>query len=281
LSDTFSGRIELHKAESVGSARSGRDVIAYLPPGYAVEQSHYPVLYLNDGQNLFDPTTAFLGNDWGLGVVADGLIRSGAIQSLIIVGIYNRGEKRTLDYTPVRDSRGNGGGAKAYGRWIREHLKPFIDHRYRTLTDPAHTALGGSSLGGLVSLFLGLSNPETFGKLLVMSPSVWWAGRAILRTVAKLRHKLPLKIWLDMGTCEGRAPEICVRDAAELCRALVAKGWRLGDDLAYLEEEGAAHDEKAWGARMPEALRFLFPPVTSPVANAGSLRTRRSLARAR
>jgi predicted alpha/beta superfamily hydrolase len=278
LSHTFSGRIELHKAGSLASGPSARDVILYLPPAYSVEQSHFPVLYLNDGQNLFDPTTAFLGNDWGLGLAADGLIRSGEIQPLIIAGIYNRGEKRALDYTPVRDSRGNGGGAAAYGRWIREHLKPFIDHRYRTLAGPAHTGLGGSSLGGLVSLYLGLRYPQTFGKLLVMSPSVWWSRKAILKNVANLRRKPPLKIWLDTGTCEGRAPEACVKDAAELCRSLVAKGWRLGDDLAYLEAEGAAHDEKAWGARMPEALRFLFPPVIESPANSGSIRTRRSSA---
>jgi predicted alpha/beta superfamily hydrolase len=167
-----------------------------------------------------------------------------------------------LDYTPVRDAQGKGGGAAAYGRWIRERLKPFIDHRYRTLAGPVHTGLGGSSLGGLVSLYLGLKNPETFGKLLVMSPSVWWAGRSILKTVGDLRGKLPLKIWLDIGTCEGQTPEICVKDAAELCRLLVAKGWRLSRDLAYFEAEDAVHEEKAWAARAPEALRFLFPPVT-------------------
>lgn len=257
------------------SRRSARDVIVYLPPGYSVEQFHYPVLYLHDGQNLFDPTTAFLGNDWGLGLLADGLIRAGEIQPLIIAGIYNRGEKRALDYTPVRDAQGNGGGAAAYGRWIREHLKPFIDHRYRTLAGPLHTGLGGSSLGGLVSLYLGLRNPETFGKLLVMSPSVWWAGRAILKTVGNLRNKAPVKIWLDIGTCEGRTPAIGVKDAAELCRLLVRKGWRLGEDLTYLEAEDAAHDEKAWAARMPRALRFLFPPVTPEAVSHVAMRTQR------
>jgi predicted alpha/beta superfamily hydrolase len=136
--------------------------------------------------------------------------------------------------------------------------------------------LGGSSLGGLASLYLALRHPQTFGKLLVMSPSVWWAGKAILRNVAALRKKPAVKIWLDIGTCEGRAPEICVENAGELCQALVAKGWRLGDDLAYVEAEGATHDEKAWSARMPEALRFLFPPVTQPPAvSSGSTRTRR------
>jgi predicted alpha/beta superfamily hydrolase len=278
LNQPFSGRLELHRAKTLGSSRSARDVIVYLPPGYSVEQSRYPVLYLTDGQNLFDPTTAFLDNDWGLGQLADGLIRAGEIQPLSIAGIYNRGEKRALDYTPVRDARGNGGGAAAYGRWIRGHLKPFIDHRYRTLAGPLHTGLGGSSLGGLVSLYLGLRNPQTFGKLLVMSPSVWWAGRAILRTVRALRSKPPVKIWLDIGTCEGKTPEICVKDTAELCRLLVRKGWRLSEDLVYFEAEDAAHDEKAWAARMPQALRFLFPPVTPETVSSGVVRTRRSSA---
>ncbi len=281
MSHPFSGRIELHKAESLGGIRSARDVIVYLPPGYSIEQSRFPVLYLNDGQNLFDPTTAFMGNDWGLGLAADGLIRSGEIQPLIIAGIYNRGEKRALDYTPLCDSRGNGGGAAAYGRWIRQHLKPFMDHRYRTLASPEHTGLGGSSLGGLVSLYLGLRYPQTFGKLLVMSPSVWWAGRAILKDVARLRRKPALKIWLDIGTSEGRNPGIFVKDVAELCRSLVAKGWHLGEDLAYLEAEGATHDEKAWRTRMPQALRFLFPPITPENVRSGTVRIRRSTALAR
>ena len=144
-----------------------------------------------------------------------------------------------------------------------EELKPFIDREYRTLPDRDNTGVGGSSLGGLVTLYLGLHYPGVFGKLIVMSPSLWWANRAVVRQVAKLREKLDLRIWLDTGTCEGQNPGDCVKNTVDLRNALMAKGWRLGQDLAYVEDEGAGHDEKAWGFRMRDALRFLFPPQLS------------------
>ncbi len=258
----LAGSIRLHKSESLSFLRDPRDVIVYLPPGYDSSVDRYPVLYLHDGQNLFDPATAFLGNHWHLEEVAEELIQSGQIRPIIIVGIYNAGDERLDEYTPVRDRRGRGGRARAYGKMIVGNLKPFIDRDYRTLPDKASTGLGGSSLGGLVTLYLGLNYPRVFGKLIVMSPSLWWANRAIIGQVRKLRKKVDSKIWLDMGTCEGQAPQECLVNAAHLREALVAKGWQLNRDLAYLEDEGAGHDEKAWGARMRHALKFLFPPVT-------------------
>jgi predicted alpha/beta superfamily hydrolase len=164
------------------------------------------------------------------------------------------------EYTHVRDRRGRGGRAKQYAKLIVEDLKPFMDSEYRTLTDVRNTGLGGSSLGGLVTLYLGLRYPDVFGKLIVMSPSVWWANRAILREVRKLTHKLPQKIWLDIGTREGTNPEHCVQDARMLRDALLEKGWQPDDDLKFVEDEGAEHNERAWGYRMGEALKFLFPP---------------------
>jgi predicted alpha/beta superfamily hydrolase len=199
-------------------------------------------------------------NDWGLDELAEELIHKREIQPLIIVGIYNAGEQRMAEYTHVRDRRGRGGRAKAYAKFLIEDLKPFIDSEYRTIPDRANTGLGGSSLGGLVTLYLGLHHPDTFGKLIVMSPSIWWANRAILREVRKLRARLPQKIWLDIGTCEGQNPDACVRNAEELAEALVAKGWRPEQDFKFVEDFGAAHNEKAWGYRMRDALKFLFPP---------------------
>ena len=233
----------------------------YLPPDYntAVDR-RYPVLYLHDGQNLFDAATAFAGNEWGLDELAENLISSGQIEALIIVGIYNAGPKRMAEYTPVRDRRARGGRAKQYAKLIVEDLKPFIDSEYRTLGDRSNTALGGSSLGGLVTLYLGLRYPNVFGKLIVMSPSVWWANRAILREVKSVKRKPEQKIWLDIGTCEGNNPESCVRDARLLRDALLAKGWKPDVDFRFVEDEGAGHNEKAWGYRMAEALKFLFPP---------------------
>ena len=147
----------------------------------------------------------------------------------------------------------------AYARMIVEELKPFVDSEYRTRPDFTNTGLGGSSLGGLVTLYLGLHYPRVFGKLIVMSPSVWWANRAILRETRRLGRKSDQKIWLDVGTCEGQDPETCVQQAKELRDVLIEKGWQLERDLRYLEDEGAGHDEKAWGYRMRNALTFLFP----------------------
>jgi predicted alpha/beta superfamily hydrolase len=257
---TLTGNIKLHEGLASRFVKDSRDVIVYLPPGYeTTTDRRYPVLYLHDGQNLFDAATAFAGTDWGLDELAEELIQSGQIQPLIIVGIYNAGPSRMAEYTHVRDRRGRGGRARNYARFIVEELKPFIDSQYRTLPDRANTGLGGSSLGGLVTLYLGLHHPDTFGKLIVMSPSIWWANRAILREVRKLRGHLPQKIWLDIGTCEGQDPQVCVKNAKDLAQALVSKGWRPEYDFKFVEDQGAGHNEKAWGFRMRDALKFLFP----------------------
>ena len=260
MDHTLTGTLRLHKAVRSRFVEAARDIIVYLPPDYnSAAERRYPVLYLHDGQNLFDAATAFAGNEWGLDELAEELIQSGQIEPVIIVGIYNAGEKRITEYTHVRDRRGRGGRARAYGKLIREDLKPFIDAEYRTLPDFADTGLGGSSLGGLVTLYLGLHHSRTFGKLIVMSPSIWWANRAILREVRKLPGKSGQKIWLDIGTCEGQNPDSCVKNAEDLRDALVAKGWQPGYDLEFVEDQGAGHNEKAWGARMRHALKFLFP----------------------
>jgi predicted alpha/beta superfamily hydrolase len=276
LSDPPSGDVQIHKVEYQPGRHGEREVAVYLPPNYAAEvQARYPVLYLHDGQNLFDPSTAFLGNHWRLKEVADELICDRQIQPLIIAGIYNAREHRINEYTPVPDRRGYGGRAGAYGRLILKWIKPFIDDQYRTLGDAANTGLGGSSLGGLVTLHLGLRHPRTFGKLIVMSPSVWWAGRAILKDVEGLRRQPRLKIWLDIGTSEGLKPNDYVRDVSKLREALTHKGWQLGRDLSYIEDEGAGHDEKAWGFRMQDALKFLFPSAM-PFERPAYARGRRS-----
>jgi predicted alpha/beta superfamily hydrolase len=260
LPHTLTGNIHIHRGFHSDHLPTDRDVIVYLPPGYNDDPSRrFPVLYLQDGQNLFDKATAFLGNEWGLDETAEQMIEQGVIQPLIMVGIYNVGVRRIGEYTPVRDHRGRGGLARRYGRLLVDELIPFIDRRYRTSGSPGDTGLGGSSLGGLVTLYLGLEYPEVFGKLAVMSPSVWWGDRDILQRVRKLKGHLPLKIWLDVGTAEGRNPQRIEQDVAELCQALISKGWRPGMDLIYHVDAGGGHNELAWGHRVREALRFLFP----------------------
>jgi len=234
-----------------------RDLIVYLPGGYETHpEKHYPVLYLHDGQNLFDPDTAFVkGEDWQADDTAETLSKAGVIEPVIIVGIYNT-PSRIEDYTPVKDQKKRGGQADLYGRMIVEEVKPFIDQTYRTLQDAWHTGLGGSSLGGLVSIYLGLQYPEVFGKLAVISPSVWWSNKAIIEFVDELLLKPRVKIWLDMGTAEGGRT---LKDANALRDALVRKGWVLGDDLQYTVVEGGVHSERSWGERVGRVLNFLFP----------------------
>jgi predicted alpha/beta superfamily hydrolase len=240
--------------------RTPHDLIVYTPPGFEDDSGTYPVLYLQDGQNLFDPSTAFGGQDWGVHTTADALIHEGAIKPLIVAGIANAGEFRIDEYTPSKDRHlGSGGKAWRYARMLIEDLKPFIDAKYPTVTDASGTGLGGSSLGGLVSLYIGLYHPDVFGKLAIMSPSVWWGNRSIIETVLAHDVQDRSRIWLDIGTNEGEKPQKTLEDVRILRDALVQKGWQEGSDLCYVEAEGATHSEASWRERVGPMLRFLFP----------------------
>jgi predicted alpha/beta superfamily hydrolase len=167
--------------------------------------------------------------------------------------------KRRSDYAPTRGvieakrRKRSRGLARSYGRFLIEELKPYIDTRYRTKPEAEFTGLGGSSLGALLTLSLGLWFPNVFTRLIVMSPSIWWDDCVIYKMVEELDKKLPLKIWLDTGTREPGWER-----TRGLLNRLIEKGWRLGDDLSYTEIEGGDHSEGAWAARVAPALRFLF-----------------------
>ncbi|HEY4285130.1 MAG TPA: alpha/beta hydrolase-fold protein, partial [Chthoniobacterales bacterium] len=244
---------------------NSRDVLVYLPVGYRrSSRTKFPVLYLHDGQNVFDAATAFSHVEWGVDETAQRLIRKKLIEPIIIVAVANTGDERIHEYAPTRAAIDAGGKrkkrsrglARQYGRFLIEELKPFIDGGYRTRPEPEFTGLGGSSLGGLVTLTLGLWYPNVFTRLAAMSPSVWWDDQAVVKMVEELEQKLLLKIWLDTGTNEpGWERARVLRDA------MVEKGWRLYNDLQYTEVEGADHSEAAWADRVDPMLRFLFPPA--------------------
>jgi predicted alpha/beta superfamily hydrolase len=221
--------------------------------------SRFPVFYLHDGQNLFDPRTSYIpGHTWRAGSTADWLNQTNQAQPIILVGIANTGLRRMPEYTPTRDFRMGGGEGDRYGRLIIEELIPFINRTYRTCPGPENTGLGGSSLGGLISLYLGLQHPEIFGRLAVISPSIWWDQRSILTFVRDFdptRHPRP-RIWLDIGTAEGQRH---VRDTELLSRMLQEQGWQLGTNLAFLRVIGGFHSEDAWADRFNQVLAFLFP----------------------
>jgi predicted alpha/beta superfamily hydrolase len=236
-----------------------RDLIVFLPPGYEDEPNRrYPVLYMHDGQNLFDPETAYVkGNHWRLNDTARELIETGRLEPLIIVGVYHAGEKRIDEYTPSRDTKQKAGGkANASLDALENEFKPFIDAQYRTHKGPQHTAVGGSSLGGLMALYAGLQSPEVFGRVIAMSPSVWWDRRYIVRLAKQTLPKPRLSIWLDIGAKEGRNT---LADVRALRTVLESQGWIPGQDLFYSEIQDATHDETSWANRVGDALTALFP----------------------
>jgi predicted alpha/beta superfamily hydrolase len=262
---TLAGDVRYHRNFHSRILGNDRDLIVYLPPGYCKDRNRrYPILYLQDGQNLFDGATSYIpGQEWRIDETAQMLIMAHKIEPLIIVGIYNTGRDRINEYTPVEDPHIKAGGkAELYGRFLVEELKPFIDATYRTRVDAAQTGLGGSSLGGLVTLYLGLKYPKVFGKLAVVSPSVWWGQRQIVKFVEASPHKLHPHVWLDIGTSEGRDDSEArnsLEDVRLLRQTLLKNGWHEGKELKYFEAPGALHNESAWAARTDKILEFLFP----------------------
>ena len=239
--------------------RNQRDLIVYLPPGYDSQAGrHFPVLYLQDGQNLFDGATSFIpGLDWHVGHTADQCIREGRVEPLIIVGIYNAGKQRLGEYTPTRAPRIGGGRANRYAKFLLEEVQPLVSETYRIQQGMENTGIGGSSLGGLASLYLGLRQPQIFGKIAALSPSVWWNERVILRFAAAVPPVYPRpRIWLDIGTREGTR---IVEDVERFRDVLIKKGWQAGRDLHYERIEGGEHNEAAWAQRVGPFLQFLFP----------------------
>jgi len=255
---SLQSRLHVHRQFASRLIDDKHDFIVYVPQAFCDDPNRFfPVLYLHDGQNLFDPETSFIkGNYWRVGEAADALIASGDVEPLVIVGIYNNGVKRIDDYTPVEDKRLGGGKADAYGQMVVEELRSFVAHQYRTLAGAANCGMGGSSLGGLVTLYLGMRYPDVFGKLAVLSPSVWWRDRVILRFIEQLRGRTGQSIWLDIGTSEGRR---ALPDVRALKRLLIRKGWKKSVDLEYHEIEGGKHSEYAWAERVAPMLKFLFP----------------------
>jgi predicted alpha/beta superfamily hydrolase len=260
---TLTGNIKRHRAFPSRILGNRRDILVYLPRGYRrFSGKRYPVLYLQDGQNVFDAATSFAGVEWGMDETAERLIRANLIEPLIVVAVANMGDDRVHEYAPTRGiidakarrKKRSEGLAGHYAEFLAEELKPYIDRKYRTKPHPEFTGLGGSSLGGLVTLAIGVLYPHVFRRLIVMSPSIWWDNFAIYRLVDSIEQRPPLKIWLDTGTAEPGWEQ-----TRELANRLIEKGWKLGKSLQYVEAQHADHSEAAWAARVEPALRFLFP----------------------
>jgi predicted alpha/beta superfamily hydrolase len=240
--------------EAVRSPQLGntRDVHVYLPPSYRTSGRQYPVVYMHDGQNLFDPETAFAG-EWGVDDTMERLAPQGL--EAIIVAIPNAGRHRTDEYSPWRDARAGGGRGDAYVSFIVETLKPRIDRRFRTRREREHTGIMGSSMGGLISLYAFLQHPRTFGYCGAMSPSLWFAHGAVFDYVMQIQRWFG-RMYLDIGTAEGVRH---VRETARMAALLRRKCPYPRDQVLFVREEGGHHTEAAWAQRFETAIRFLLP----------------------
>jgi predicted alpha/beta superfamily hydrolase len=251
------GRLEHipFKSEILGAERN---VVVYLPAGYDENQEQrYPVLYMHDGQNLFEPQRSFIpGQHWRLREAADEAIGSRTAEPMLIVGIDNGGPARIDEYTPTHDPKKKGGGkASAHARMLIEELKPLIDARYRTRPDRDNTTAGGSSLGGLLALYLAFHHANVFGGIAAMSPSVWWHDRTILRDLDAFNGARP-RLWLDIGRREGSE---ALNDARLLRDRLRQRGWT-DENFEFYEDRRGDHSERAWAGRVRKSLEFLCPP---------------------
>ncbi len=234
----------------MGKGIKPRDIIVWLPPSYEKDKTkRYPVLYMHDGQNLFDPKTSAFGIDWQLDESADSLIKAGSIKEIIIVGIYNTSD-RSNEYNDTKLGQ-------AYMNFIIDSLKPFIDKNFRTLPDRGNTATGGSSMGGLISMMMVWEHPEVFSQAACLSPAFHISDINYVKKVEDYTgKKKPIRIYIDVGTVDLDARLKPGSD--EMVKVLEHKGYKLNDDLEYFIANGATHNEAAWAKRNWRYLEFMF-----------------------
>ena len=245
----ITGKVAYHKAMK-GSGINDRDVVVWFPPGYETERTkRYPVLYMHDGQNIFDPATSAFGVDWKIDETFDSLIRKKFIPPMIVVGIYNTSD-RTREY-------GQGEKGMAYMEFIVRKLKPFIDSVYRTKRDAKNTWVGGSSMGGLISFMLAWEYPKVFSKAICMSPAFKISTIDYVKVVnASTRKSNGQSFYIDNG---GVGLESQLQPGIdEMIKALKAKGFRQNKDYFLIIDPEAKHFESAWAERFPEALLMLY-----------------------
>jgi predicted alpha/beta superfamily hydrolase len=240
-------RIRIHHQFSSHRLKHARDILVFLPQGYAHRRKRYPVLYMQDGQNLIDPATAFGGVPWHIEKTIDRLTRSRKIPELIVVGIYNAPE-RTKEYAA-------GEIGHFYADFVIHELKPLIDRTYRTKPGREFTAAAGSSMGGLISFFFAWHYPEVFSRAACLSSSFFWRNSKMLYDVQIYQGpKKDIRIYLDVGTRE-RSLIPCFEKMVAL---LEEKGYIPDVDFLAHCEDGGEHNERSWGERFWRPLTFLF-----------------------
>ncbi|MHC4448986.1 MAG: alpha/beta hydrolase [Planctomycetota bacterium] len=229
-----------------------RTIHVYLPPAYEQGDESYPVLYMQDGQNLFDPRQAAFGVEWEAGKSADRLIAEESMEPIIIVGIENTPQRKE-EYSPPFGA--DPGRSDEYARFLLEELKPFIDEEYRTKPGRDETGIGGSSLGGLAALAICVENHDSFGHCAAFSPSIWLGGPPFLaefeRTLPRMAH---INFRVLVGKHEGGG---MMKHGARAIRDIFRRSdhprWR------YREFANTRHDEASWAKQLPLVLPELYP----------------------
>lgn len=245
----ITGQVKYHK-QMQGDGILDRDIIVWLPPNYESDiDKNYGVIYMHDGQNIFDPATSSFGIDWQIDETCYKRIKTNKMNPIIVVGIYNTAD-RNADYSP-------GKKGVAYMNFIIEKLKPFIDKTYRTLPSRENTVIGGSSMGGLISMMLVWEHSDVFSKAICMSPAFKIGRFDYVKTIRAYKgSKKDIKIYIDNG---GIGLETQLESGINsMTKALKEKNYLEYKDYIYIKENDAKHNEAAWASRFPMALNFIY-----------------------
>lgn len=243
-----------------------RDILVYLPPSYHVSEKYYPVVYMHDGQNLFDEVTSFVG-EWRVDETLEEIAHSEGYEA-IVVGIPSVGEERMLEYSPY-DTRWGKSKAAQYLAFMTETVKPLVDSSFRTLPGRSTTGVAGSSMGGLISMYAFLRCPQVFGWVGAMSPSFWLVNHHIIHDIEQMPY-IPGRIYLDIGEQEissrraGKSQQL-TSTVRQVYEALVVRGYQPNREILYVTDPEGVHHESAWARRFPQMIRFFLSPQPEQV----------------
>jgi predicted alpha/beta superfamily hydrolase len=253
ITSSLKGNFRYHRAMQPEGLKE-RDVIVWLPPGYDSTDKRYPVIYLQDGQNLFDVSTSAFGNEWRVDETADSMVRAGTIPPVIIVGINNTSD-RSDEYLPWKKNA-------AYKNFLVHKLKPFIDSAYRTKKDAANTIVGGSSAGGIFAFMIVWEYPRVFSKAICMSPAFvspdGFKDKFDYVINVREAEQRPKKVFFYIDNGGRDLDKLLQPGVDQMISALAQKRYRGGKDYVFIRDEAATHNEAAWANRLPYALKRLF-----------------------
>jgi len=240
---------------SIPQLQRKRRVWLYLPNDYATSRRRYPVLYLQDGQNIFDEATSFAG-EWGVDETLSQLQQDGQDPGCIVVAIDNDGKRRLDEYSPWKNPKLGGGEGDAYVEFLVKTLKPYVDATYRTLPGREHTGIAGSSMGALISLYAALKHPAVFGKVGLFSPAFWFAQQPLFEFVSTAKVRQPTRFYLVAGAQE--SPTMVPLMAA--MRDSLRKAGIAQRDISYQVSPDGKHSEWFWRREFPAAYQWLYAP---------------------